>query len=1248
MEKKDSLEEENILIKKYDLKDINNDNDIEEDIELIKPNKNDENNSKENSITNIKKNSKLNYSKIIGDALENINCNSKEKKSEDEFKINLLLLSSLNDINIKSICLYLIFKINENQKNFLLANNILNKINKYQEKNKNLNYILANILISCSQLFYEKKNFFYAYHFIKKAKNLSVRQTNENNSEKMKSLFSKIIEALKKYINSKYELFKDKNKMTEKKLDSINKVLSDILIQEKKIINSDKINNNIEDDEYVGSYLFAINKDWVLKTKVFIDYYKIYTNEMMDDNFLQNAFDAQNILNSYFNELNNSENNYFMSLYPGPINNYNLLKYKDFWEDSINEEENFFIKNNLILNKDYYLISQRNWNILNEIFDSTNEIKIKENNIGYIVLRPLILEKRLRNNKNLLKRRTIQIKKNYNIKKLKEKILRCISYELKKINKDNLNYYDIDEQDEYEEMERMKKDSNISFYIIEKENKNILVEINIAFTNNFHLYNSNIIKEIKLSEEDSINSLFNIYDKIKHILIIEIGEKNYDNFLQEFKPIIKKDIQNNNKELIYQCNICENEINIKNKYDCEICNFSFFCSKTCLKVSPDHIKLHKLYTPLLKVDFNLELLTKKNISFKSTSNEGIVGLFNLGNTCYLNSTIQCLSNTIELTRYFLLDFYKNENNFMNFNQETDIIEEYANLIKTLWLENDQVVSPRKFRIAFGRLNKQFAGNMEQDAHEFLSCLLNNLHDRLNRATSKPDFIEIGEKRDNETEIEAIQRWEKYEKLKNDSIIYDLFNGQFMSCIICQKCGKNSTTFEQFNILSLPIPSNHFLLNIKYFTDKECKYFPFAVNDNSTFVDLKEKALLYYKNDLMQNILRSSDGDFYNILNEEKNNIIYNYNNTNFPKYIFYKYLDIIILNKTKLISDNINIKDDEKILPFINKKDYEIVLYEKKSISKNYINIYLTASSFSNDNYFFFKKRSINNYSYPVLLSFENNLSLDNLNQTLKNKFKTILNPNKNNINDFNNENQNNTNLSSDDLIKIIIWHFKNNSPCIFCKKTLEESKFCLLEDLLNKKYTLKEFGEGFNDSPIILAANSNYFEVDKKCFINNVLYLNPEIEEKNENENINIYDCLEKFREEEILDNENKWFCQNCKMQQNAKKKIQIFKSPPYLIIQLKRFKYKNNILYKILDRTKIDTFVEIPKILNLKEYIEGPDKNNSIYELYGDIVHLGSHYVAVCKNRQNWILYNDDSCYNHSFPKTKNSYLLFYKKIT
>ena len=56
-----------------------------------------------------------------------------------------------------------------------------------------------------------------------------------------------------------------------------------------------------------------------------------------------------------------------------------------------------------------------------------------------------------------------------------------------------------------------------------------------------------------------------------------------------------------------------------------------------------------------------------------------------------------------------------------------------------------------------------------------------------------------------TDVEASEEsWNKH-LLRNDSIIVDLFHGQYKSTLVCADCNKVSITFDPFMTLSLPIP-----------------------------------------------------------------------------------------------------------------------------------------------------------------------------------------------------------------------------------------------------------------------------------------------------------------------------------------------------------------------------------------------------------------------------------------------------------
>ncbi|KAG5653604.1 hypothetical protein H0H81_011976 [Sphagnurus paluster] len=137
----------------------------------------------------------------------------------------------------------------------------------------------------------------------------------------------------------------------------------------------------------------------------------------------------------------------------------------------------------------------------------------------------------------------------------------------------------------------------------------------------------------------------------------------------------------------------------------------------------------------------------------------VAGLRNIGNTCYMNAPIQCLAATVPLANFFAGGYH-------------------------------------------------YEGERQHDSQEFLSFLLDGIHEDLNRIINKPVQPKMTPEREAELErlpahIASDQEWSKVRQA-NDSIVADLFRGQFQNRLQCFKCKKTSTSYNVFNILQVPI------------------------------------------------------------------------------------------------------------------------------------------------------------------------------------------------------------------------------------------------------------------------------------------------------------------------------------------------------------------------------------------------------------------------------------------------------------
>uniref|UniRef100_A0A6Q2ZJR6 Ubiquitin carboxyl-terminal hydrolase n=1 Tax=Esox lucius TaxID=8010 RepID=A0A6Q2ZJR6_ESOLU len=629
------------------------------------------------------------------------------------------------------------------------------------------------------------------------------------------------------------------------------------------------------------------------------------------------------------------------------------------------------------------------------------------------------------------------------------------------------------------------------------------------------------------------------------------------------------------------------------------------------------------------------------------SQPGLCGLSNLGNTCFMNSALQCLSNASPLTEYFLDDRYEAEINRENpLGMRGEIAEAYADLVKQMWLSRSSYVAPRTFKTQVGRFAPQFSGYQQQDSQELLAFLLDGLHEDLNRVKKKP-YLALQDAAGRPDEIVAKEAWTNH-RLRNDSIIVDIFHGLFKSTLVCPECAKVSVTFDPFCYLTLPLPMKKdrtmevFLVRM----DPQSRPTQYRVvvpklgmvtdlcsalsrlsgisAENMVVADVYNHRFhkIYRRDDGLNQIMEKDDIFVYEVAEEDGEKM-------NLPVYFRERHskhtggtTGTMLFGQPLLITvPRQNLAAD--------------TLYEKVLERIGWVHCLRAGCYFCRRDVSFTYTGSCSPLSEGASCSTTNG-DEEAMDHQVSPEAE----------NSQSDEGEGGEEDPSD----------LENGP--------KTKQCCSTPPKLFSFSMVNSYGTA-NISPLpcdgnILKLNTHStVAIDWDSDTKKLCYDDQEAEAYEKHESmlqaqkkkatVALRECIDLFTTMETLGEHDPWYCPNCKKHQRATKKFDLWSLPRILVVHLKRFSYNR------CWRDKLDTVVDFPvRDLNMSEFVCDPKACPYVYDLIAVSNHYGGmgggHYTAYGKNKADgkWHYFDDNSVSAASEDQivTKAAYVLFYQR--
>jgi len=697
------------------------------------------------------------------------------------------------------------------------------------------------------------------------------------------------------------------------------------------------------------------------------------------------------------------------------------------------------------------------------------------------------------------------------------------------------------------------------------------------------------------------------------------------------------------------CGICMAPVATKR---CADCVTVYYCDRACQE---RHWKFHKAECKAI-------VQHKKNSNNDATTTlqrrrpHGRRGLNNMGNTCFMNSALQCLSHATPLTRHFLSGKFQADVNPTNpLGTGGKLALAYEQVMKDLYHGggynnmngNSRSCSPTALKRAIAMFAPRFAGTLQHDAQEFLAYLLDGLHEDLNRIRQAP-YVELPDvTADHCLAVAGATAWDAH-KRRNDSLVLDTFYGQFKSKCVCPKCDRVSVSFDAFNHVSLEIPQEKntvFPLSVIVFggAGRMTKRYGVPVPRTGRVWDVKRalsalcgisvERLIFCE--VYHNTIECVHGDNKPVDDLPSEIIAYEVER---PLQGPDSANTFHMVVTHRLISPGtVSDAHDNFGIPFFTSFPIDVSCRELWDGIWNIVGDNVEGD----DARSLLQIRFVDRDGHPVPFVIEDDAS----NHDPAENEETTEDEKKESAKTM-------TSIIPPDSDKLL--------TSLVREKAAERIVFLHLE--WTDPTELEDSAEERKVEPRISMDRFLRFE-------NHSSWIAAEKEQRakaaSARKGVSLDQCFEAFTKPERLDEHNMWYCSTCKEHVRAMKTMGLWKLPNILIVALKRFEFKH-----ALRRDKLDTMVDFPLDgLDMGKYFASrgtstlvDDHVPAIYDCFGVINHYGrihaGHYTAFARRwdetgiSDDWALFDDSSVRPVMQPKasvvTNAAYVMFYRRRT